>query len=48
MKLRSLVPNFYIQLSVCERFIFPTIDLQTQHSQISGLIVGIYKSFTDT
>jgi hypothetical protein len=40
MKLRSLVPNFYIHVSVSD-FYIPTIDPQTQYSKIGGPIVGI-------
>ncbi len=42
MKLRGLVPNFYIHVSVNDSYII-TIRLQTQYSKIGGLIVGIYK-----
>jgi hypothetical protein len=47
MKLHSLVPNFYIHVSVHILYIL-TISLQTQHSKIGGPIVRIYKSLTDT
>jgi hypothetical protein len=47
MKLRGLVPNFYIHVSVSDLYI-PTIGPQTQNSKINGTIVGIYKSLTDT
>ncbi len=41
MKLRGIVPNFFIHVSI------PTIGLQTQYSKIGGPIVGMYKSLTD-
>ncbi len=44
MKLRSLVPNSFIHVSLSGLCI-PTIS---GCSQIGGLIVGIYKSLTDT
>ena len=44
MKLQGVVPNSYIYVSVCDLYI-PTIS---GCSQICGLIVGIYKSLTDT
>jgi hypothetical protein len=47
MKLRGLVPNFYIHVFVSDLYI-PTIGLQMQFSKICGPIVGTYKSFTDT
>ncbi len=47
MKLRGLVPNFYIHVSVNDLYI-PTIGPQTQYSKIGGPIVGIYESLTDT
>jgi hypothetical protein len=48
MKLRGLVPNFYIHVSVIDLY-FPTIGPQRQYySKIAGPIVGIYKSLTDT
>jgi hypothetical protein len=43
MKLRGLVPNFHIHVSVSDLY-DPTIGLQTQYSKIGGQIVGIYKS----
>jgi hypothetical protein len=45
MTLRSLVPNFYIHVSV-SNFYCPTIGPQMQCSKIGGPIVGIYKSLT--
>jgi hypothetical protein len=42
MKLRGLVPNFYIHVSASDLYI-PTIGPQTQYSKIGGPIVGIYK-----
>jgi hypothetical protein len=46
MKLRGLVPNFYIHVCMSDLYI-PTIGPQTQYSKISGgLIVGICKSLT--
>ncbi len=47
MKMRGLVPNFYIHVSVSNLYI-PTIGPQTQYSKIGGPIVEIYKSRTDT
>ncbi len=47
MKLRGLIPSFYIHVSVSILYI-PTIGPQTQYSKIGGPIVGIYKSVTDT
>jgi hypothetical protein len=44
MKLQGVIPNSYIHVSVCDLYI-PTIS---GCSQICGLIVGIYKSLTDT
>ena len=41
MKLHSLVPNFYIYVSVSDCYI-PTIGPQTQYSKIDGRIVRIY------
>jgi hypothetical protein len=41
LKLRGLVPNFHIHVSVSDLYI-PTM------SKIGGLVVGIYKSLTDT
>jgi hypothetical protein len=46
MKLRGLVPTFYIHVPVSDLYI-PTIGPQTQYSKIDGPIVGIYKSRTD-
>ncbi len=46
MKLRGLVPNFYIYVSVSDLYI-PTIGPQKQYSKIGRLNVGIYKSLTD-
>jgi hypothetical protein len=40
MKLRGLVPSFYIHVSVSDLYI-PTIGPQTQYSKIGGPIVGI-------
>jgi hypothetical protein len=45
MKLRGLVPNSYIHLSVSE---FYTLFPRSVCRKIGGLIVGIYKSLTDT
>ena len=47
MKLRGLVPNFYIHVFMSD-FHIHTIAPQMQHSKIGALIVGIYKSLTDT
>ncbi len=47
MKLRGLVPNFYIHVSVSDLYIY-TIGPQMQYRKIGGPIVGIYKSLTDT
>ncbi len=46
MKLRGLVPNFYIHVSVSDLYI-PTIGSQTQYSKIGRPIMGIYKPLTD-
>ncbi len=46
MKLRGLIPNFYIHVSVSELYIHK-IGPQTQYSKIGGPIVGIYNSLTD-
>ncbi len=46
-KLRGLVPNLYIHVSVSDSCT-PTIGPQTQYSKIGGPIEGIYKSITDT
>jgi hypothetical protein len=43
MKLRRLVPNFYIHVSVSDLYI-PTISLQVHYRKIGRLIVGIYTS----
>jgi hypothetical protein len=47
IKLRGLVPNFYIHVSVSNLYI-PTIGPQMQYSKIGRPIVAIYKSLTDT
>ncbi len=47
MKLRGLVPNFYIHVSVSDLYIL-TIGPQTYYNKIGGSIVGIYKSLTYT
>jgi hypothetical protein len=47
MKLRGLVPNFNILVSVNDLYI-PTIGPPIFCSQIGGPIVGIYKSLTET
>jgi hypothetical protein len=47
MKLRGLVPNFHIHVSVSELHI-PTIGPPICCSKICGSILGIYKSLTDT
>ncbi len=47
MKMRGLVPNFYIHVSVSNLYI-PTISPQTLYSKIGELIMGIYKSLSDT
>ncbi len=47
LKLRGLVPNSYIHVSVSDLYI-PTIGPPICCSKISGPIVGIYKSLTDT
>jgi hypothetical protein len=47
MKLRGLVTDFYIHVSVRDLYI-PTTGPQMQCSKIGELIVGIYKSLTDT
>ncbi len=47
MKLRGIIPNFYVHVSVNDLYI-PTIGPQTQYSKIGGPIIGIYKSLTDT
>jgi hypothetical protein len=40
-------PNFYIHVSVSDLYI-PTIDPPILLQKICGLIMGIYKSLTDT
>jgi hypothetical protein len=45
MKLRGLLPNFYIHVSVIDLCI-PMIGPHTQCSKIGGSIVGIYKPLT--
>ncbi len=47
MKLRGLVPNFYVHVSVSDLYI-STIGPQMQYRKIGGPIVGLYKSLTDT
>ncbi len=47
MKLRGLVPNFYIHVFVSELYI-PTIGPLFCCSKIGRPIVGIYKSLTNT
>ncbi len=47
MKLRGLVPNFHIHLSVSNLYI-PTISPLFCCDKIDEPIVGIYKSLTDT
>ncbi len=49
MKLRGLVPNSYIHVSVSYLYI-PRIGLPIllQQNTVGGLILGIYKSLTDT
>jgi hypothetical protein len=47
MKLRGLVPNFYIHVSVSDLYI-SLISPQTQYSKIGEPIVGIYKSLIET
>jgi hypothetical protein len=42
IKLRGIVPNFYIHVSVSDLYI-PRIGPQTQYSKIGGPIVKIYK-----
>jgi hypothetical protein len=46
MKLRGLVPNSYIHVSVSDLYI-PTIAYSVCR-KIGGPIVGVYKSLTDT
>jgi hypothetical protein len=47
MKLRGLVPNSYIHVGMRDLFI-PRIVLPIRLQQIGILILGIYKSLTDT
>ncbi len=47
MKLRGLVPNFYIYVSVRDLYI-PIFGPKKHNSKIGRPIVGIYKSLTDT
>ncbi len=47
MKLRGIVPNFHIHVSLSDLHI-PTIGPQTHYNKIGRPIVGIYKSLTDT
>ncbi len=47
MKLRGPVPNFHIHVSVSDLYI-PTIGPSILLQKIGGLIVGVYKLFTDT
>ncbi len=47
MKLRGLVPNFCIHVSVSD-FYIPTIGLPMLLYCVCGPIVGIYKSLTNT
>jgi hypothetical protein len=44
---RGLSPNFHIHVSVGELYI-PTMGLPILLEEICGLILGIYKSLTDT
>jgi hypothetical protein len=44
---RGLSPNFNIQVSVSELYI-PTMELPFLLEEKCGLILGIYKSLTDT
>jgi hypothetical protein len=46
-KLRGHSPNFHIHVSVNDLYI-PTIYLAFLLQEIRGLILGIYKSLTDT
>jgi hypothetical protein len=43
----GLSPNFHIHVSVSELYI-PTMGLPFRLEEICGLILGIYKSLTDT
>ncbi len=45
--MRSHSPNFHIHVSVSDLYI-PTIDLSILLQDICGMILGTYKSFTDT
>jgi hypothetical protein len=45
--LRGHSPHFHIHVSVSDLYI-PTIDLPILMQEISGPIMGIYKSLTDT
>jgi hypothetical protein len=47
MKLRCLVPNVYIHVYVSDLYI-PTIISPILLYCVCGLIVGTYKSLTDT
>ncbi len=47
MKLRGLVPNFYVHVSVSDLYI-SMIGPQMQYRKTGGPIVGLYKSLTDT
>jgi hypothetical protein len=47
MKLRGLVPNYHIHVSVSNLYT-PTIGPPILLQKIRGQIVGIYKSLTDT
>ncbi len=46
-KQHVLVPNFHIHVSVSD-FYIPTISPHILLQKIAGLIMGIYKSLTDT
>ena len=46
MKLRGLIPNFHIQVSVSDSYI-PTIGPYILLQKMGGPIEGIYKSLTD-
>jgi hypothetical protein len=47
MKLFDLVPNSYIHVSV-SNFYIPRVGQLLSYSKIGRLILGIYKSLTDT
>jgi hypothetical protein len=47
MKLRGLIPNSHIHVSVSDLYI-PWIEPHILQQQIGGPIVGTYKSLTDT